>query len=778
METNLLLRPLRPGGTSGTAASSPASISNLSTKRQTCLQCRIRKVRCDGQPATCNNCQRLGFDCSFSQTVVHSAAALSRARNGPATGLQLPGRRRRTKACVHCRTRKTRCLGESPECSNCIRKGLVCTYPASSASNRRQQTTATTTPSDSPDSSRLSRTVSLSPVAATQQHSSAEKTPYRGGDDVLEPRSASSPTAAALDPATLNELVEDYFAHLYLLPSYAFLHKPTVLQRCQDETIDAPLKLAICAITSLLLQRASYCHDLWAQQAERLLMSPAAICRPSVFRLQALLLVIRYRIESGDFPAAFMLASLAAHAAFALRLNYERSDAELVPPAQEARRRLFWSLFILDDFFSVGLREFELCPREIVHLQLPGEDAAFLAGRPCRTGLLEQQSSAAAADNPEGIGLRGAFLRLVSIRREVMSHIRRVALDEVTAGDTARSVRSFEKELDALRASLQSEEQYSAANLRGCNNRAQFVMVHASWHQCYCDLYRVYMPLGYTEAAPSSAVAGVHPVRRGAMQRSCRDHAESILQVVADFWDLEHAVTTEGAVPQPMLIERDIAVCAFESVRIVLFCCANVSPPDDGLVEAGLAKARLCLDMVKHHFASLASVRTLVYICTSLPDVPAVRVRQGAAEAVGAEPAPAVRLCGRHDEIAVSNPGSPLGQITTTFTNATPAIEGTQPSYISAVTDTLEIPIVTATSALDPPPPPPQQQLLGDFGADPTDFLAIGNNINSFDSGMSQGSGSDITDDAFVFNPWMGFPVDGNIYSGMGLSWGTGQEDY
>ncbi|KAK8016945.1 hypothetical protein PG993_015134 [Apiospora rasikravindrae] len=797
METNLLLRPLRPGG-SAEATTSPASISNLSTKRQTCLQCRIRKVRCDGQPATCKNCQRLGFDCSFSQTVVNSAASISTARNG-ATGLQPPQRRRRTKACAHCRTRKTRCTGETPECSNCIRKGLVCMYSASASKQRQQATYATS--SDSPGSSRLSR-ASLSPAAALAQHdSSVEEIVHQGGDGVLDPTTSasSSLTAAALDPTTLDELVEDYFAHLYPLSSYAFLHKPTVLQRCQDETIDAPLKLAICAITSLLLQHASYCHDLWAQQAEQLLMSPAAICRPSVFRLQALLLVIRYRIESGDFPAAFMLASLAARAAFALRLNYERSDAELVPLAQEARRRLFWSLFILDDFFSVGLREFELCPREIVYLQLPSDDDAFLAGRSCRTGSLEQPSMTTAADDSEGIGLRGAFLRLVSIRREIMRHIRRVALEELTAADTARSVRNFEQQLDALSSSLHPEQRYSAANLRTCKNKAQFVMAHASWHQCHCDLYRVYMPPGYTEAAPSSAVADLHPVKRGTMQRSCREHAESILQIVADFWnlkDLEHDAT------QPLLAERDVAVCAFESARIVLFCSSDASPPDDALVETALAKARLCLDMIKHHFAWSASVKTLRLklerIINSYSARLALQHKEALNEPDPPEPQPTSRLSefaksrqklsvqslllqsdfvDDSDEIAVSNPGSPLGQFTTT---AAATAETTQPSYLAAAAnDTLEIPVLT-TSAPNPlPPPQQQQQPLGDFAADPTDFLSInGNTINSFDSGMSQGSGSDITDDGFVFNPWMGFAEDGNIYSGMGMSWGIDQEDY
>jgi hypothetical protein len=219
---------------------------------------------------------------------------------------------------------------------------------------------------------------------------------------------------AALNDDTMNELVEDYFRHLYPLPSYAFLHKATVVQRCQDRTIDTPLKLALCAITSLHLRRTDLCHDIWVQQAEHSILQQ--IGRPSIFRLQALLLIVRYRIESGDFPTSFMLAALAARSALALRLNFERS--ELPPLAQEARRRLFWSLFLLDDFFCVGLREFELCPKDTIHLQLPCSEELFEAGQHCPTGTLQQNP----LEVPATIGLRGIFLRLVSLRREVMRY--------------------------------------------------------------------------------------------------------------------------------------------------------------------------------------------------------------------------------------------------------------------------------------------------------------------------------------------------------------------
>ncbi|KAJ8122349.1 hypothetical protein ONZ43_g1431 [Nemania bipapillata] len=310
----------------------------------------------------------------------------------------------------------------------------------------------------------------------------------------------NTPGASLLDLSTVVGLVEDYFDYLYPLPSFAFLHKPTVIRRCQDDTINKPLKFAICAITSLHLQRTSLCHHLWAQQAEQLLLQQ--ISRPSIFHLQALLLVVRYRIESGEFPTAFMLAGLAARTAVALRLNYERSELAFV--AQEARRRLFWALYLLDDYFCVGLREFELCPEETIHLQLPCREEIFATGQPCQTGMLRPRAS----DNVAAIGLRGAFLRLTSERRAIMRFNRRVGLGEVSSSTIGGRIRQFERDLAGLLSSLIPGHQYSVTNLVSSELPAQFAMLHMSYHQCHCDLYRMFLN-GYSEAAPSKLLASI-----------------------------------------------------------------------------------------------------------------------------------------------------------------------------------------------------------------------------------------------------------------------------
>ncbi|KAK7746547.1 hypothetical protein SLS62_009410 [Diatrype stigma] len=296
-------------------------------------------VRCDGRQDVCRNCERLGFECSFQQLSQPPGQYV----------LKPPEPRRRTQACSQCHLKKTRCLGELPSCSNCTRKGRKCTYPRTRKQGSGQGqggSAAATAAVDGSESlgggsgSARGDSESSTPHAAAMSSSSsggrnAASVPAidllgGGGGPSADGGGGGAGATASPESETALELVEDYFRHLYPLPSFAFLHQPTVVQRCRDGTINEPLKLAICALTALQLHRSALCHDLWVQQAEQVVLQQLG--RPSIFHLQALLLTIHYRVESGEFPTAFMLAALAARTAVALRLNYERS--ELLPVAQ------------------------------------------------------------------------------------------------------------------------------------------------------------------------------------------------------------------------------------------------------------------------------------------------------------------------------------------------------------------------------------------------------------------------------------------------------------
>lgn len=187
------------------------------------------------------------------------------------------------------------------------------------------------------------------------------------------------------------------------------------MKRCHEGVLDESLKLTICAVTILYVGGRSPSSDAWADAGQKLILQN--LSQPSVLHLQALLLLIRYRAGAGKFSSAFLLAGFAARSAVGLRLNYERSD--LGPVAQEVRRRTFWSLYLLDDVFSVGLKDFELCRPDIIHLQLPSEDIDFERERYIPTGALESNTS----EGAENIGFRGLFLRVTFIRRAIMRFV-------------------------------------------------------------------------------------------------------------------------------------------------------------------------------------------------------------------------------------------------------------------------------------------------------------------------------------------------------------------
>lgn len=305
---------------------------------------------------------------------------------------------------------KVRCSGDTPRCSNCQRRNRDCHY--STPKNSPPKTTATA--SSSQDGPAASDAAENSP---DQHQSAASGSQHDSPSNHDDPISTTAPSTLNSSPSeeVTAFLVNQYFDRLYPLASYCFLHRATVIQRCREKTIDRALKLAICAITAMYFPKNNDTPNSWAQEAEQIILDRLEC--PSIFQLQASLLLIRYRAGVGQFPRAFIMAGLAARWALALRLNYEHS--RLGPVAQEVRRRTFWSLYLLEDSFCVGLKEFELFDPDTIHLQLPCEDADFHQERPASTGYLQPGKGL----EPEVLGSRAAFVRLAFIRRGIMRYV-------------------------------------------------------------------------------------------------------------------------------------------------------------------------------------------------------------------------------------------------------------------------------------------------------------------------------------------------------------------
>ncbi|KAF4453011.1 hypothetical protein F53441_4242 [Fusarium austroafricanum] len=449
-------------------------------------------------------------------------------------------------------------------------KWTQCTYPPRAGSS-------TTEGSLSQDDS-ASATATQITVSPEVQSSNIASSPQ---SNILVSADESTPS---LSDENVLSLVNQYFDRMSPLPSFCFLHQATVIQRCHDKTIDRALQLALYAITAVYFHKYPEERDSWADEGERLLLD--RLDQPSIFKIQASLLLIRYRAAVGQFPRAFIMAGLAARWAAALRLNYEHS--KLSPVAQEVRRRTFWSLTLLEDTFCVGLKEFELFDPDTIYLQLPCEDVDFHQERPTATGYLQPGKGL----EPEVLGSRAAFVRLAFIRRNIMRLNRRISLKEVNLPELFSSMEKFQNDLLRLRTKLAPCDQYPSVYPQGVHLSPQYFIMHMSWHQCHCDLYRIFVA-EYFPFTPHVTIEDVSPSERALMKDKCLSHAEEIVKVLSDM--VQHKDDKE-------ILEFDAAVCAYHSARLILFG-AYTGKDNSGLpMQMAISKAQLCLDIIAKYF--------------------------------------------------------------------------------------------------------------------------------------------------------------------------------
>ncbi|GMG27699.1 unnamed protein product [Aspergillus oryzae] len=432
-----------------------------------------------------------------------------------------------------------------------------CTYPSSTGPARPALTRVEELPSPT--------------TSASSTITSDDCTVSQSNPSIPIPSAPPSPS-----DEVVGSLLGDYFDRLHPLPSFNFLHKDTVVRRCSEGTIDESLKLAICAITALYFSQYRSEHGAWAQQSEQLILD--RLERPSIFLIQASLLTIRYRAGVGQFPRAFILAGLAARWAVSLRLNYEHSRLGLI--AQEVRRRTLWSLYLLEDSFCVGLKEFELFDPETIHLQLPCEDEDFHNERPVLTGFLHPGKGL----EPEFLGARAAFVKLAFIRRGIM----RIFAKELSLSELFESVERFQSDLHCLRSRLTSTDQYPPANPGELHWPARYAILHMSWHQCHCDLYRIFLS-GYPESTPHPAVERMTLPERVLMKEKCLGHAEQIVKVLSDF--VHHK-------DEQQMLDFDAAVCAYHAARLILFVTYTGRSDEALPMQLAIYKAQLCLDVI------------------------------------------------------------------------------------------------------------------------------------------------------------------------------------
>lgn len=607
--------------------------------KETCRQCRFRKVRCDGKHGEkgCGDCVRLKFDCSFvvapgpttpTSTTIHAATPTTTATTTTiaesiiSSSLPSPTieagrvveRRRTSKACTHCRQQKIRCSGGAA-CLACKKKGLACVYGTDRRRSSRVATASSVagTPTETAFPGHIEEEVSLSGAEDTSATS-----PTSAGTTSSEPGTVMQPRPGPLLlPPDIQALVEFYFNHVYPLPSYAFLHPQTIIRQCSEGTLETCLAYSISAVASHHSGSSHGRGDAeldWIQAAEDLIWKHLE--SPTIARLQALLLVVLYRLETGAFQRAFMLSSLAARGAAAMRLNYERTAPRDAAgrASRETRRRLVWSLKLVERYFSMGLPEFELCPVENVYLELPCWEEDFSTTTTMTTaGEAQPQRTLQTSD----FGSYHLCVKLEMLRRDVVKLSRSLSIHDAPLPELPGVMRDFEQHLERLGRELPSGggglpglAAERLAQLLHTPWLARQVLVHLSFHQCHCDLYRLLLR-DYREAAPAVVLDALDPALLARAEELCLRHAAAIVDILA---------TLNQQSQRAQLLEFDTAICGYHATRILLFIAQRSSSSSNRSTlasarpseEWALSRAELCLASLRRFFPSSRLVRPVL----------------------------------------------------------------------------------------------------------------------------------------------------------------------
>ncbi|KAL7625728.1 hypothetical protein AAE478_004951 [Parahypoxylon ruwenzoriense] len=542
-----------------------ADPSNRQPKKssQTCIPCRVRKVRCDGRRDVCQNCERLGFTCSFQDTGPPNQDSES------LTAFTLPRRRVRL-ACANCHSRKARCSGETPKCARCQAQGIECVYKPTKRS--AAVGTAPQQPHQGTTDSELESVSSEPPekrvMTSRDNQGSHHHAPQEGSDQHhFESNGASASIGSNREPFTfpdeglIQRTFNNFFRHIHHIPIFSFLHRASLMQRYHAGMMDKALLLALVGIASLLMDLGPGTREYGARcidECQNMVLQDLE--NPSTIKIQALVLVMKHRMLSRKFTTAFMLAATATRFAYALRLNYENPNLCFL--ARESRRRLMWALLTIDSGINGGCSDFTLMPSESMHIQLPCTERNFEFDLPQVTEYLRPVPT---RPFPEDIGSLALHVRLLWMRSRVLYCTKNVlGMPEAELTQLPELVKVLSEELSGFNDLLPSSFKFSESNLqlRAYSPRlCVFIMIHVWWRQCYCDLYRMFLG-GLKEALPQSGLNRLDPQFVAYCTRQCYEHALAM----ADIFKL--VLSLDGGLP---VTDLDLPTCAYQCARILSF---------------------------------------------------------------------------------------------------------------------------------------------------------------------------------------------------------------
>lgn len=393
-----------------------------------------------------------------------------------------------------------------------------------------------------------------------------------------------------------------FFDHFHPFTGLAFLHKPSLLRLYSNQEAEPALIAAIVAVasrhpdttpeeTSVGFQCAKITEDIVRD----------TLGQPSVFRLQALVLLLRFRLWTGSPNDPLLLTSHLARSAFLLRLNYE-TLRPLSNFVYESRRRLMWAIYLLDVALADGLQEFTACPITEIHLRLPCTEDDFEFNTETMSENIDRTGAVASSTR---LGIIGYHIRAIHLNDEILRYTKRLVKLTLEPSVAYTEFLRLEKQLETFQARLPEFERFSrkSLSLRVFFPRlSRWVMTHVWWHVCHCQLFRCVIP-----AIPQTFSQGLADILGENLtldyERRCLEHAIS----VASIFSLLREMTADTCV-----LDMDMAECALKASEILLLSRESIKHLL-GVSQADvLQHASVCLQLAESMVEMYPAVAPIV----------------------------------------------------------------------------------------------------------------------------------------------------------------------
>ncbi|KAJ5206639.1 hypothetical protein N7491_002746, partial [Penicillium cf. griseofulvum] len=421
-------------------------------------------------------------------------------------------------------------------------------------------------------------------------------------------------------------LVEEYFAHVHPLRCFGFVHKPSFMQRL-DEDLESccnneSLLHIICALGAkfLVLDHSSQfpqdsiltAGNQWAKVAKARMF--ADLDDLSLEKLMTAILLYDHDLRIGSYASAFILSGIAARISQALQLNLESSadvlctqSGSTCPIVTESKRRLMWSCSVMDSWVGSGVNQLTLLEDKDLKIQLPCHSHNFSLGTPCITEVLDEGKVLGFIPREQthfqpfhNMGIEAYFIRLVSIRKRVLRYVKQL--------DTSKPPWEPDSEFQQLSTECESWRQYLPNNLKWqtssiwarkeSSQLGALTLLWCTYHQTLVDLYRIGMPTLFRIRRhvdfPSDKKEFLDYCRR-----VCFDGAREVSKIIVEA--LKHGIKA--------LADTWLCIIAHDSTKVMLYYLSHATDSSPSLSASDSNETTI---LVNKNLETLKQMRSLV----------------------------------------------------------------------------------------------------------------------------------------------------------------------